>query len=69
LCLVLPVVAGACSTSLPPLLLLLLQMFMPTIMSQGDSEQQAKWLPPCLNLQVCGACTDAGLLTTILNCL
>jgi hypothetical protein len=30
-----------------------LQMFMPTIMSQGDSDQQAKWLPACLSLQVC----------------
>lgn len=25
---------------------------MPTIMSQGDPEQQAKWLPACLSLQV-----------------
>jgi acyl-CoA oxidase len=38
-----------------------LQMFMPTILSQGDPDQQAKWLPACLNLQVrcCIVCSGA----------
>eukprot|EP00879_Flechtneria_rotunda_P021197 GHRR01022330.1.p1 GENE.GHRR01022330.1~~GHRR01022330.1.p1 ORF type:complete len:634 (+),score=214.56 GHRR01022330.1:589-2490(+) len=36
-------------------------MFMPTILSQGDSEQQAKWLPPCLNLQIIGTYAQTEL--------
>jgi hypothetical protein len=28
------------------------QMFMPTIMSQGTPEQQAKWMPLCRSLRV-----------------
>lgn len=29
-------------------------MFIPTLLSQGTPEQQAKWLPMCNRLQVCG---------------
>eukprot|EP00882_Tetradesmus_deserticola_P031222 GHRQ01035300.1.p1 GENE.GHRQ01035300.1~~GHRQ01035300.1.p1 ORF type:complete len:287 (+),score=92.20 GHRQ01035300.1:159-1019(+) len=36
-------------------------MFMPTIMSQGDAEQQAKWLPPCLSLQIIGTYAQTEL--------
>eukprot|EP00878_Enallax_costatus_P005125 GHUV01005387.1.p1 GENE.GHUV01005387.1~~GHUV01005387.1.p1 ORF type:complete len:651 (+),score=176.60 GHUV01005387.1:188-2140(+) len=36
-------------------------MFMPTILSQGDPEQQAKWLPPCLNLQIIGTYAQTEL--------
>uniref|UniRef100_A0A383WBN6 Acyl-coenzyme A oxidase n=2 Tax=Tetradesmus obliquus TaxID=3088 RepID=A0A383WBN6_TETOB len=36
-------------------------MFMPTIMSQGDAEQQAKWIPPCLNLQIIGTYAQTEL--------
>eukprot|EP00775_Hariotina_reticulata_P005807 gene5808-6047_t len=36
-------------------------MFMPTILSQGDTDQQAKWLPPCLNLQIIGTYAQTEL--------
>lgn len=38
-------------------------MFIPTIMSQGDPEQQAKWMPLCMSLQVQRTARIAG------NCL
>lgn len=34
---------------------------MPTIMSQADPEQQGKWLPPCLNLQIIGTYAQTEL--------
>jgi hypothetical protein len=37
-----------------------LQMFMPTIMSQGTDEQQAKWIPMCNRLQVCWAAVSCS---------
>lgn len=36
-------------------------MFMPTILSQGDPEQQAKWLPACLSLQIIGTYAQTEL--------
>lgn len=44
--------------------LTVLQMFMPTILSQGDHEQQAKWLPACLSLQVWPALMQQGVAVT-----
>lgn len=38
-----------------------LQMFMPTILSQGDPDQQAKWLPACMNLQIIGTYAQTEL--------
>lgn len=37
------------------------QMFIPTIMSQGSPEQQAKWLPLCMSLQVIGTYAQTEL--------
>ncbi|GBF98378.1 peroxisomal acyl-coenzyme A oxidase [Raphidocelis subcapitata] len=36
-------------------------MFIPTIMSQGDAEQQAKWMPLCTSLQVIGTYAQTEL--------
>jgi acyl-CoA oxidase len=36
-------------------------MFMPTILSQGDPDQQAKWLPACMNLQIIGTYAQTEL--------
>ncbi|GAX78870.1 hypothetical protein CEUSTIGMA_g6309.t1 [Chlamydomonas eustigma] len=36
-------------------------MFIPSIMSQGDSEQQSKWLPLCFNLSVVGTYAQTEL--------
>jgi hypothetical protein len=36
-------------------------MFMPTILSQADPEQQAKWLPLCLGLQIIGTYAQTEL--------
>ncbi|KAI8467455.1 MAG: acyl-CoA dehydrogenase/oxidase C-terminal [Monoraphidium minutum] len=36
-------------------------MFIPTIMSQGDPDQQAKWLPLCMNLQIIGTYAQTEL--------
>lgn len=35
--------------------LLHLGMFVPAIMGQGTAEQQAKWLPRAINLEIIGA--------------
>lgn len=36
-------------------------MFIPTIMSQGDPDQQAKWMPMCMTLQIIGTYAQTEL--------
>ena len=36
------------------------QMFIPSIMSQGSQEQQQKWLPQCFNLNIIGTYTQVS---------
>ena len=35
-------------------------MFIPSILSQGSPEQQAKWMPLCLSLQIIGTYAQVG---------
>jgi acyl-CoA oxidase len=36
-------------------------MFIPTILSQGDAEQQAHWLPKCYSLEIIGTYAQTEL--------
>jgi hypothetical protein len=36
-------------------------MFIPTILSQGSPEQQAKWMPLCMSLQIIGTYAQTEL--------
>lgn len=40
-----------------------IQMFIPSIVSQGDAEQQAYWLPLCFNLSIIGTYAQVSWLT------